>query len=246
MSSPRSRSGGHARAGTRSAGRRGPRGTAPRRTAPRRSRFVAATTRTSTLRVRVPPTGSNSPSCSTRRSLPCSSSGSSPISSRKSVPPSAASKRPVAPRVAPVKAPRSWPKSSLSISAGGDGGAVHVDERLARGGGCAAWMARATSSLPVPVSPRMSTVASAGATWRTSASAWRSEALFPRISPERPRSRSSVRRYSASLVRVAIRRSASSRSSTFRRISVRCRRRSSSKSDSVPSARKVPPPASAR
>ena len=33
-------------------------------------------------------------------------------------------------------------------------------------------MARANSSLPVPVSPRMSTVVSAGATWRTSASTW--------------------------------------------------------------------------
>ena len=42
-------------------------------------------TRTSTLIVRVPPTRSNSPSCSTRRSFGCSSSGSSPISSRKIV-----------------------------------------------------------------------------------------------------------------------------------------------------------------
>src|SRR5258708_37793895 len=38
----------------------------------------------------------------------------SPISSRKSVPRSAASKRPTLRATAPVKAPLSWPKSSLS------------------------------------------------------------------------------------------------------------------------------------
>ena len=40
--------------------------------------------------------------------------GSSPTSSRKRVPPSAASKSPTRFRSAPVKAPFSWPKSSLS------------------------------------------------------------------------------------------------------------------------------------
>ena len=40
--------------------------------------------------------------------------GSSPISSRKTVPPSAASKSPTRVLTAPEKAPRSWPKSSLS------------------------------------------------------------------------------------------------------------------------------------
>ena len=44
---------------------------APSAIARSRSRLVAATIRTSTLRVRVPPTRSNSPSCSTRSSLAC-------------------------------------------------------------------------------------------------------------------------------------------------------------------------------
>ena len=43
----------------------------------------------------------------------------SPISSRKSVPPSASSKRPRLVLTAPVKAPRTWPKSSLSIRPSG-------------------------------------------------------------------------------------------------------------------------------
>ena len=75
---------------------------------------MAATTRTSTRRVRGLPRRSNSCSCSTRRSLGCSSSGMSPTSSRNSVPWSASSKRPIFCAMAPVKAPRSWPKSSVS------------------------------------------------------------------------------------------------------------------------------------
>jgi len=42
-------------------------------------------------------------------------SGNSPTSSRKMVPPSATSKYPERVWVAPVKAPFSWPNSSLSI-----------------------------------------------------------------------------------------------------------------------------------
>ena len=50
--------------------------------------------------------------------------------------------------------------------AGRDGGAVELDERaLARG--LRSWMARAISSLPVPVSPWISTVESVGATVST-------------------------------------------------------------------------------
>ena len=56
--------------------------------------MVAETTRTSTLMVSVPPTRSNSRSCSARSSLICTSIGRSPTSSRNSVPPSASSKRP--------------------------------------------------------------------------------------------------------------------------------------------------------
>ena len=65
------------------------------------------------------PTRSKVPSWSTRRSLVWSAGSRSPISSRKSVPPAAASKRPSRRAAAPVKAPFSWPKSSLSTSVGG-------------------------------------------------------------------------------------------------------------------------------
>src|SRR5205823_2287463 len=50
----------------------------------------------------------------TRSSFGWRSNGRSPISSRSSVPPCASSKRPILRAMAPVKAPRSWPKSSLS------------------------------------------------------------------------------------------------------------------------------------
>jgi hypothetical protein len=43
----------------------------------------------------------------------------SPISSRNSVPPSASSKRPLRALIAPVKAPFSWPNSSLSSRSAG-------------------------------------------------------------------------------------------------------------------------------
>ncbi len=55
-----------------------------------RSRWVAATTRTSTLRGTLSPSRRTSPSCSTRSSMPCAASGRSPISSRNTVPPCAA------------------------------------------------------------------------------------------------------------------------------------------------------------
>ena len=46
----------------------------------------------------------------------------------------------------------------------GDGGAVDLHKGAGEPGGCRRWMARATSSLPVPFSPVMSTQASVGAT----------------------------------------------------------------------------------
>ena len=62
----------------------------------------------------------NSPSCSTRSSRVCASGGMSPISSRNSVPPFGLLEAALVPRLcAPVKAPRSWPNSSLSISSRG-------------------------------------------------------------------------------------------------------------------------------
>ncbi len=93
----------------------------------------------------------------------------SPTSSRSRVPPSASSKRPRRRWTAPVKAPFSCPKSSLSTSEG-----VRAAQ-LTRTRGPdrrdpSSCSARATSSLPVPVSPCTSTVVVVGATFRTSAS----------------------------------------------------------------------------
>ncbi len=70
---------------------------------------------------------------------------------------------PCGPAVAPVNAPFSWPNSSDSSSGLGQGRAVHLDERLSLRGE-SVWMARAISSLPVPLSPRSSTVERVGAT----------------------------------------------------------------------------------
>ena len=64
--------------------------------------------------------------------------------------------------MAPVKAPFSWPNSSLSSSVSGIAAQfTATNGPLARGE--SSWMARATSSLPVPVSPRISTGAGLGA-----------------------------------------------------------------------------------
>ena len=56
----------------------------------------------------------------TRSRLAWTVSGRSVTSSMKRVPPSAISNFPEWARVAPVKAPRSWPKSSLSRSSAGN------------------------------------------------------------------------------------------------------------------------------
>ena len=64
----------------------------------------------------------------------------------------------------------------------GERGAVDGDERLARPGGWRAWRARAASSLPVPLSPRISTVAGVGATLAISSTTRRR----PGLSPTRP------------------------------------------------------------
>jgi len=77
---------------------------------------------------------------------------SSPISSRKTVPPAAASNTPRRDDTAPVKAPRSWPKSSLSRSCGGMAPQSTTRKGLSRRG-LPLWIASAETSLPVPVSP---------------------------------------------------------------------------------------------
>ena len=132
----------------------------------RRSRLVAAMTRTSTWIVSLPPTRSNSRSCRKRSSLTWTAGEISPISSRNSVPPSACWKRPSRRPTAPVKAPRSWPNSSLSSSDSASAAQCSLTNGpLARG--LRSWMAAAISSLPVPDSPVMSTLARDAAIWAT-------------------------------------------------------------------------------
>jgi hypothetical protein len=93
-----------------------------------------------------------------------------------------------------VNAPFSCPNSSLSTSAGEIApqlilmsGRSRLDER--------AWMARASSSFPVPVSPRTSTVVSVGATFSALRRTSSKLALRPTISPEPWSCRSSSCRY---------------------------------------------------
>ena len=84
------------------------------------------------------------------------------------MPPSASSNRPSRRAIAPVNAPFSWPNSSDSSIAGRQRGAVDAHERP-RSRALLMWIARATISLPVPVSPRSSTVDVVGATCSTRA-----------------------------------------------------------------------------
>ncbi len=121
-----------------------------------RSLFVAARTRTSTLTLLEPPTGSTTCSCSARSTLAWVFRLMSPISSRKSVPVSATSNLPRRSDTAPVNAPRAWPNSSLSISSSGMAAQLTSMNGPARRR-LIAWMLRATSSLPVPFSPKIST-----------------------------------------------------------------------------------------
>ncbi len=119
--------------------------------------------RTSTRSVSVPPTRWISPCWRTRRILVCVARAMSPISSRKMVPPSQSSNFPMRWPVAPVKDPFSCPKSSLSIRLSG-----MAAQLTAMKGFPARWLCfqieRATSSLPVPLSPVIMTVTSLAVT----------------------------------------------------------------------------------
>src|SRR3989441_1024777 len=131
--------------------------------ASRRSRFVAAIKRTFTGMGSPPPTRSISRSWTDRRILAWSARLMSAISSRNSVPPDACSKRPTRRATAPVNAPFSCPKSSLSNKFSG----IAAQLTATNGPGALApltWIARATTSLPVPDSPWISTVAALPAT----------------------------------------------------------------------------------
>ena len=80
----------------------------------------------------------------------------SPISSRKTVPRCATSRSPVFAEAAPVKAPFSWPKSSVS-SRSRERAAQFTSTSSSSARGPFACSHRASTPLPVPVSPWMST-----------------------------------------------------------------------------------------
>jgi hypothetical protein len=97
-----------------------------------------------------------------RSSLLCVSTGISEISSRNSVPPSACRKSPSRSAFAPVNAPLTEPNNSLSMSSRGRAAQLTLMILfLLRG--LNVWMRSAMTSLPVPLSPVMSTVTSLGA-----------------------------------------------------------------------------------
>ena len=90
--------------------------------------------------------------------------GSSPISSKNMTPPLTDSSRPCLTFSAPVKASWAWPKSSLSMSSAENAPQFTARNRLSARGE-SSWMMRATSSLPVPVSPCTRTLQSNCETW---------------------------------------------------------------------------------
>jgi hypothetical protein len=98
------------------------------------------------------------------------------------VPRWAASNTPGRERSAPVNAPLSWPKSSLSRRVSAKAAQLTATNGRSRRG-LAAWMDRATSSLPVPVSPVTSTVAWVGPTRSTRSRTRARPGLEPTISP---------------------------------------------------------------
>ena len=78
-----------------------------------------------------------------------------------------------------MNAPFSWPNSSLSSSVSGMA-AQFTATKGPRTRSLSSWITRASSSLPVPLSPWMSTVAVERDTWRATLSAARSRTLSPR------------------------------------------------------------------
>lgn len=121
-----------------------------------RSRRVADSTRTSTDRARSPPTLRTSPRSITRSSLGCRARSRSPISSMSNVPPLACSNTPRRVAMAPVNAPRSCPNSSLSSRFAGTAVQSNTTKGPSARSPCS-WIASASTSLPVPVSPSMIT-----------------------------------------------------------------------------------------
>ena len=111
-----------------------------------------------------------------------------PTSSRNSVPPSASSKAPVRSVFASVKAPRTWPNSSLSKTPSESPPAFTTT--IALGARLLLWCSqRATTSFPVPCSPVTSTFASLGPTRSSRRSTGCMEAACATSGGKLPRSR---------------------------------------------------------
>ena len=131
---------------------------------PARSAFVAESTRTfDASRATIRRAGTRRSAARAGASA-CCASGMLAISSRNSVPPSASSKQPMRSVRASVNAPLTWPKSSLSSTPSDSPPALTATNGLRRRASTAACSRLATTSLPVPCSPVMSTFASDGAT----------------------------------------------------------------------------------
>ena len=97
------------------------------------------------------------------------------------MPPSASANLPFLVVVAPVNAPRTWPNSSDSSSDSGIAAQLTLMSGMSRCG-LRLWIARAISSLPVPVSPVISTVLLVSAT----RSARRMMSCIARLRPMMP------------------------------------------------------------
>ncbi len=108
------------------------------------------------------------------------SSGISPISSRQSTPPWASSNLPGRPsRMAPVKAPATWPNSSEATSSTAMAPQFMVMKGASALCRSEAWTSRAKSSLPVPVSPCTRIELPASAARRARSTASRKMSLAP-------------------------------------------------------------------
>ena len=85
--------------------------------------------------------------------------------------------------IAPVNEPFSWPKSSDSMRFGGTAEQSKTMNGLLRRGD-RLWIALATTSLPVPVSPSMTTVVLVGAIFSRMPKTSRMRTVVPMMSPK--------------------------------------------------------------
>ena len=124
----------------------------------------------------------------------------------------ACSKTPRRRPAAPVKAPGSCPKSSLATTPSAKTPQFSATKGL-EARPLWSWMARATSSLPVPVSPRIRTGTSVAATRATRARSARMGSLSPRSAGAEGRTSARRRATSARRARISGKPSMSSRTS---------------------------------